>query len=256
VTDDLSESRRRAKHRDAARRRAGIPQQHLVDAAPVIKHLRKLRKLGMSQQSIATVSGVPFATLTGFVWTKSVVARPKIRSEAAKAILDTQFTVEGLPDTARITSVGTQRRIQGLVRMGWSMGHLAHRLGCDIAAVSALLRRPRVTARTYRAVDALYRDLHMTPGPHEAAERWAILRGWPPPLAWTEKTLDDPNGRPYGAVPVLDKAAQRRAEAVRLVLAGATCTEAGAVVGIHRSTVKRAVAAHRAAVAEGQEVAA
>jgi hypothetical protein len=48
--------------------------------------------------------------------------------------------------------------------------------------------------QTVNDIDALFRELSMTPGPSAITRRRALRFGWLPPLAWTN--IDDPDERP------------------------------------------------------------
>ena len=99
-------------------------------------------------------------------------------------------------------ATGTRRRIQALMRCGWSVSLLAARLGQPRQVLRAKLHvRGRVTPATAAAVRALYDDLWDRPPPEGTrferraatmARRYAAERGWPPPCAWDEPAIDDP----------------------------------------------------------------
>lgn len=101
-----------------------------------------------------------------------------------------------------LDATGTRRRIQALMRNGWSMGLLAGRLGCTRQALrSKLYRGDRVTRVTAAVVRALYDELWDQAPPEgnrferrnaTMARRYAQERGWPVPLAWSDDEIDDP----------------------------------------------------------------
>ena len=103
-------------------------------------------------------------------------------------------------------ATGTRRRIQALMRCGWSVSLLAARLGQPRQVLRAKLHvRGRVTPATAAAVRALYDDLWDRPPPEGTrferraatmARRYAAERGWPPPCAWDEPAIDDPAASP------------------------------------------------------------
>jgi len=106
----------------------------------------------------------------------------------------------------RDPAAGTQRRIQALMRNGWSLPLLAGRVGCSRQVLRLILHRSeRVTPATAAAVRALYDDLwDQEPPRGERRQResvtktrkYAADRGWPPPLAWDDDAIDDPAAGP------------------------------------------------------------
>lgn len=101
-----------------------------------------------------------------------------------------------------LDATGTQRRLLALYRMGWDWRQIGDRLGMDNRNVATLATvRRQVTARRARQVAIVYDELSMTPGPSTRAVRHAERMGWPPPLAWDDDTIDDPDATPdLGAV--------------------------------------------------------
>ncbi|MDN5746339.1 MAG: hypothetical protein L0H31_14650, partial [Nocardioidaceae bacterium] len=134
----------------------------------------------------------------------------------------THEITDDTPDGALVNGAGTRRRLQALVVCGWTGTRLADRLGCTAANVNCALRKgedePTVThfARTVRD---LYEDLWDKEPPcanrHEEARaiqirRAALERGWSPPLAWDEESIDDPNAEPAQWREVTDLGSGRR----------------------------------------------
>ena len=103
-------------------------------------------------------------------------------------------------------ATGTRRRLQALMRNGWSMGLLSARLGCTRQVLRKKLgESERCTAATAAAVRDLYDDLWDQAPPEgdrferraaTMARRYAAERGWVVPLAWDEETIDDPDAGP------------------------------------------------------------
>lgn len=106
----------------------------------------------------------------------------------------------------RIDATGTKRRIQALMRNGWSMALLSARLGYSRQVLrKQLLEGNWVTAATVTQVCALYDELWDQAPPEgdrferraaTMARRFAAERGWPPPLAWDDDEIDNPDARP------------------------------------------------------------
>lgn len=98
-------------------------------------------------------------------------------------------------NTARVSGLGTARRIKALVAIGYTQADIAERIGWSPANLSKLLDEDgMVSASTARTIDALYHQLCMTPGPSVRARQRAKKLGWAPPLAWDD--IDDPDETP------------------------------------------------------------
>lgn len=106
---------------------------------------------------------------------------------------------------AHIPALGMQRRLQALVRLGYSWQALGDALGRSDASAQKLATDPRafIHIDTYRRVADVYERLSMrlpvgeTPHKRRAitlARAKGERNGWPPPLAWDD--IDDPNERP------------------------------------------------------------
>ncbi|HEY1178253.1 MAG TPA: hypothetical protein VGF17_19025 [Phytomonospora sp.] len=116
-----------------------------------------------------------------------------------------------------ISPTGTMRRVQALYALGWTCPEIGARMGVSGARVGHILNGlyGRVTPETAARVRAVYDELGMTVPQdkpmvrrgdcpiHERARRDARRRGYAPPLAWDDDTIDDPAARP-------DRAALRR----------------------------------------------
>lgn len=108
----------------------------------------------------------------------------------------------GVHQPAMVDSVGVVRRRQALAVMGYGLPELAPHFGVSPRAVSNYMSRPRVHRSTLARWRQVYDLLSMTPGPNSKARGEALRRGWVPPLAWDDDTIDDPNAAPdRGAAP-------------------------------------------------------
>jgi DNA-binding CsgD family transcriptional regulator len=97
-----------------------------------------------------------------------------------------------------VDATGTRRRIQALARVGWSAVEIARRMGVTHATVSYWAARKTVRVATAETVRRLYDELSMIPGPSVKSQQYARSKGWPPPLAWSDESIDDPAARPSG----------------------------------------------------------
>ncbi len=155
-----------------------------------------------------------------------------------------------------VDATGTRRRLQALAAIGWSLAEQSRRLGWHDSTAHSVAARKWVWIETAEKVRALYDELAMTPGTNKRASNDAARKGWPPPLAWSDEELDDPNATPATLEHTneLDEVAVQRAmgggrvtlsqaeraEAVRRLTAlGLSATEVAARMSITTRTVTR-----------------
>lgn len=195
--------------RENARRRRlayGLPSP-LVDAEPVRAHVRALMAAGVGQQTIIAKSGVPRSTVRALLYGARGGRLPsaKVRRETADQLL--AVTAD---DGVKISMVGTRRRIQAMLALGWSTYAIADRVGTSQARVWewSTGRRLYVTPATDEAVRRVYDELSMKLGPSDTTRRRAARLRYAPPLAWDDDTIDDPNARPA-------RPPDKRGEAIR-----------------------------------------
>lgn len=98
-------------------------------------------------------------------------------------------------DAALVPAVGTMRRLQGLVSIGYTETELSERLGMLVTNFNRLIlgRRGRVTAATYQTTRAVFAELWAHPkagGWADNARAVAKSHRWVGPLAWDD--IDDP----------------------------------------------------------------
>lgn len=99
-----------------------------------------------------------------------------------------------------VPAVGTHRRIQALHRLGWSATEISRRAGRSQFWTQHVLRSPKVQQDTADMIARIYDDLSMTWNTASWAPRtaaYARAKGWPPPLAWDDDDLDNPDAKPY-----------------------------------------------------------
>ena len=149
-------------------------------------------------------------------------------------------------NTARVSGLGTARRIKALVAIGYTQADIAERIGWSPAHLSKLLDEDgMVSASTARTIDALYRQLCMTPGPSDRARQRAKKLGWAPPLAWDD--IDDPAETPNIGAERRVSFAERYTEMRELGLAN---HEIAARMGIHPESLERQL--HRYGLKNGR----
>lgn len=144
------------------------------------------------------------ATLTGLA--SSAVF--SLAGERDRRMTQTTVTaILGLPMPPPPFLVGATRRLQALARLGWGLYDVAQRTGIPRATLSAFRNRPPSRCADESRITAIlevYNELCMTLAPddrfHNKTRRLAERRGWAPPLAWDDETIDDPTAEPdYGS---------------------------------------------------------
>ncbi|WP_436702447.1 hypothetical protein [Nocardioides sp. BYT-33-1] len=97
-------------------------------------------------------------------------------------------------------AIGTQRRIQALVAIGWRLEDIAAAAGhkrTHETMSSVLRKQTRVRAQTAAHIAQVYDRLSGKPGPSSRVRVNARKRGWAPPLAWEGIDIDDPLAQPW-----------------------------------------------------------
>lgn len=161
---------------------------------PARQHLANLAAAGVTWQQAAARSGV----------TKGTIGRIRAGT-GTKIRVATETAILAVPVPLRQPTItGTHRRIQALMRNGWSLPRLATRLGVGFHSARRYLARG-VQPATARKIAALYEQLqHVQPPQATREDRISVTRtrdraraaGWAPPAAWDETTIDDPAAEP------------------------------------------------------------
>jgi transcriptional regulator with XRE-family HTH domain len=187
-----------------------------VDAQPARDHVRQLMAAGMGLKRIVEVSGYSQGAMTRLIYgsrERGMVPTKRISAQNAAAILAVRATLDTLADGARVDNTGTVRRLQALMVNGWSQSKLARRIGFEVRNFNYLLHGQRaVTVGTAKKVRDLYEELWDQQPPRDStghrgaytrATRYAATRGWLPPLAWDDDTIDDPTATPFDEAPAV-----------------------------------------------------
>ncbi len=172
-----------------------------ADAGPVRQHVRALLDAGVSLRAIHCVTGADHRALAHLIIGGPATGtwpQGRIPVADAQRILDIPVPVRPADPTSDVPSVGTVRRLRALSALGYSPTALGKRLAMAVGVVRELLEggHTAVDVRTARRVAALFEELQMQPGPSAAARQSAAERGWAPPLAWDEHSIDNPAAEP------------------------------------------------------------
>lgn len=237
--------------RNTRRQQAYGRWEPLIDPAPVRAHVEALQAAGLGLHRIAELAGVAQSTVSRLVYGKS--GRPPQKAmQRAKAdrILAVQVGPGAHADGAMIDATGTRRRIQALVAVGWTHKVLAPHLGVNPLYVGDFTTNTLVTAAHARTVAAVYDRLWnkdplqhgVTNGGAKRSRNLAVRRGWPPPLAWDDETIDDPAAGPDLSPPERELSRNelaeiRREEIEHLASFGTSPQEISDRLGMHVKTV-------------------
>jgi len=162
---------------------------NLVDAGPSRAHVMGLQMEGLGRREIARRSGVSQTIVARLLGLDKSKPAKRVTPATQEALLRVQ--ADTLAPHSLVPILGSQRRLQALVAIGWTQSLLAERLGWSVANLSGITngRRLFVTQKTASDIRALYEELSGTRGPSIRAVNHAIARGWPAPAAWED--IDD-----------------------------------------------------------------
>lgn len=121
-------------------------------------------------------------------------------SKRAKASYDKAIRT-GRAKPRLVDPTGSRRRVQALAAIGWPLGMICLRMGLVSSKPPRFLYEGKtISVRSAEAIARIYDELSMTPGPSTSTRKRALRKGWPPPLAWDDDSIDDPEAKPAGHV--------------------------------------------------------
>lgn len=179
-----------------------------VPADPAREHVRALQAQGMGWKRVARAAGIDCSVMWKLLYgdpSRPQAPSKRIRPKTEAAIL--AVTLD-LASVASVPGVGTRRRLQALVAIGWSQAKLAGRLGTTPANFGKVIHGHTtndVNVATARAVTKLYDELWDQVPPHsEWRDHIAYTRAlghavgydWFVPMAWDEDDIDNPDAQP------------------------------------------------------------
>lgn len=155
------------------------------DATKARLHLATLTGAGWSIRSIAGESGVAASTVSRIHRGDQRTAAPGTLTAILALNPETTATRTQGDAEPFVPRVGTVRRIQALLWMGW--GHQQMRDHSGLRTAVLLHQQGRwVTRSTHDRVAAMYRDLAMKHGPSAKARTYARQRGYASPFDWDD----------------------------------------------------------------------
>lgn len=233
-----------------------------VDAQPTRAHINMLIVAGLGTRQIEALSGVSRKTIRQVLSGRS----DRGTGPSKKVLTSTAERIQAVPipkdrhelaaDSQPVLAVGTTRRLQALVAIGYTQSYLAGRMGMEPTNATELLygKRNCVSARRARVVADLYNELSTMPPtdnrpmrgaplgwPQRSRERARQL-GWADPFAWEDEDLDDPDARPAPLPP--ERTLTRRERYYELVNLGLTKYEIAGKLGIEYESLLKWIAAN------------
>lgn len=165
-----------------------------------------------------------------------------VRRTTARRVAALRFADVFEQAGGNVPSVGATRRVQALMAIGWRKSDLE---AAGVPASNLITRPDRewVAATGWRRTRDVYDRLSMTPGPSQVCRDRARARGYLPPLAWDDDTIDDPRAVPATAAAgprEVDQVAVDRAVAAGT--AGVTCETAALLTPDERLAAIRVLA--------------
>jgi hypothetical protein len=177
-----------------------------TDAGPVRSHLRALLDAGISVRAVHCLSGVEHQALAHLIvggpetgtWPQG-----RIPAGAARAIMEIPVPAPVAVSTV-VPATGTMRRLRALMALGHGPQDLAGQVGVTVMCLRGLLEGHCVVIHVdiARRAAAVFDTEQMTCGDNDAARREALDRGWDPPLAWDEHSIDNPAAEPDHSRPL------------------------------------------------------
>jgi hypothetical protein len=159
-----------------------------------------------------------------------------------------------------VNPVGTARRLQALATLGWACSDIGKELGVTRRMVEEwrVCARPVISIRSQQRIADLYARIcdEQPTGRYAVKVRnLADRKGWLPPIAWDDDTIDNPTAAPYACEAVhidlvavtealtgrpVALTAAERVEAVRVgTERGMSVREIAAMLGTTGRTVQR-----------------
>jgi hypothetical protein len=186
---------------DRARAHADGTWDNLIDAEPVRLHLTQLDAAGVGTYSVATLTGLGYKIVRGI--TGPYCGEPRRRRVAPETAAKILAISPGdrLPPT--VDSLGSRRRVQALVAIGWPSLHTARRAGVDPTNRTVILNRKQIRRITAERFEAAYEDMCRRRPANHGVSRTSIKRAklqaranrWAPPKYWAAfpGAIDDPH---------------------------------------------------------------
>lgn len=184
-----------------------------IDPTRARAHVEMLLRRGLTIPQVARRAGIDRETVRALVGqTPGGVPSTWTHRATEARLLSVYPEAIGPEQIGLVHPAGTARRLQALAARGWSRTQIGRRLGTTRQAVRELMdpARSQISVQSRTKVAALYDELwNVDPQPSTPAERSAytktlaeaVRKGWPPPLAWDDDTIDHPGAQPWVDAP-------------------------------------------------------
>jgi len=210
---------------DKARQRSMGGRITTLPVEPVRAHILDLIAAGMTRNQITRAVGMSLHSIE-YILTRDVRVYPETSARIMRLGLG-------------VTPVGVRRRLQALSVIGWTQRELGARLGVS----GSCLSQTTATERTFikpasaTAIVRLYNELWAgCPTPNRRVIRDARRKGWAPPLAWDDDTIDDARVKPRGLHPIPITIDELIEDLMDMADAGRSWPEAAARCGYAETT--------------------
>ncbi|MFF2383684.1 hypothetical protein [Streptomyces sp. NPDC058108] len=194
--------------RDRDRAIADGTWQPLLDAEPIRLHLLELHAAGITIHRVSQLTGLPYRSVRSFTqhdYSNAAPRRHRVTREVAAKILAINLA-DHTP--GNVNPIGSQRRFQALVAIGWPTVYTAIRAEIHPSNRNSMFRYPTMHARVAQRLANAYDEMrHQAPAKHgvsatsiKRAKLRAEREHWAPPSYWDEVGgIDDPEFEPqYG----------------------------------------------------------
>lgn len=235
--------------RELTRRKAYGLVEELVPVEKVAAHVAWLGTQGVGWEQVARLAQVGRTTVEQIVY-PTRRRRRGVTPRVATAVMAVTPALDDFADAALIPAAGTQRRLQALMVLGWSITDIQRASGAS--ALGRVLTRDLVTARVARSVRDTYEThwnrspIATTPHAQGIIDRTrarAVASGWLPPQAWDDDTIDNPDvAAPVSALRTATSQVRIHVDDVaELVAQGATWPELQDRIGAPRNSIEVAL---------------
>lgn len=242
-------ARARAYEKRRREARANGTWQPLIDAEPVRRHLLQLHAAGITVNRVAILTGLRDNTVRGF--TQQTRAGQRIngrRKRTTREIADKILAIDPAETgPARVNPIGSLRRLQALIALGWPLQEVSRRTGLSDQTMYNIGRQKLILASTAASVTAAYEQLKnvrptrrtVSLQQRTTARNRAAAHRWPPPNYWDQTgAIDDPDFLPDYGISRGEIVAQ---EARWLLDSGLSRDEAASRLGVSRFYVDKAL---------------
>ncbi|WP_076260842.1 hypothetical protein [Intrasporangium flavum] len=166
-----------------------------VDSDPVKQHIERLLASGSSKRAIAAAAGVSPTTITALTRHEQGTIT---RTIAAKILAVRPARLHDRSGDDFVPRVGVVRRLQALQAIGHTCEAIAEAAGATVPIIHNLMLQvgPYVSAMNRDRIHVAYEQLWDQPGRSDKIRRLAAKKGWAPPMAWDDDSIDDPAAIP------------------------------------------------------------